>query len=120
MAAIYRKQGKTGAAIESLEHSLKIWQKAQGENHPAAAQSFHNLATLYIDAQKYDKAEQALLNSRRILEADREANKMHLATVFETLSGLYHKMGRASESREFAARALKLKDPGQMGKPQVH
>ncbi|MCG6930985.1 MAG: tetratricopeptide repeat protein, partial [Desulfofustis sp.] len=119
MAAIYRSQGKTGKATELLEKSLAIWQEAHGELHPAAAQGFHNLATLHIDAQNHEAAEVALLNSRRILEADPEANQMHLATVFETLAGLYSRMGREAESREFAARALKIRKPEQMGKPPV-
>ncbi len=45
---------------------------------------------------------------------------MHLATVFETLSGLYKKMGKERESNEYAARSLKIRKPEQLGKSQVH
>lgn len=40
---------------------------------------------------------------------------MHLATVFETLSALYHKMGKLSESKEYAARVHKIRKPEHMG-----
>jgi hypothetical protein len=43
---------------------------------------------------------------------------MHLAIIFETLSMVYEKMGKSAESKEFAARAHKIRKPEQMHKPQ--
>ena len=103
-----------------MEKSLAIWQIARCGDHPAAAQSYHNLATLYIEAEKYEQAEEALLSSRQILEKDRDSNQMHLATVFETLSGLYKRMGKERESNEYAARSLKIRKPEQMGNSPAH
>jgi hypothetical protein len=39
---------------------------------------------------------------------------MHLLVVFETLAGLYQKMGRPAESSEYAARIHKIRKPEQM------
>jgi len=90
---------------------LTIWERAQGGEHPAVAQANHNLAVLYIAAQRFEEAERCLFAARKLLERVGERARPHLVTVFKTFATLYKNMGRIGESKEYTARAENILKP---------
>jgi tetratricopeptide (TPR) repeat protein len=67
---------------------------------------------------KYKEAASELQTSRKILEGTLGPQSPHLATVYEALAKVYEKLGEKPEAMAFTAKAMKIKNPEKMQKPQ--
>lgn len=118
LGELYQVLGDVAGAESAFLESIEIYEKVFGRNHLDVAEARYKLGTQLASSGKYHEAEAMLLTSRKILEKSPEAHPMHLATVLETLSNVYEKMGQNQDAKEYAARAYKIRKPEHMQKPR--
>ncbi len=68
MAILYSGQGRLAEAEPLYERSLKIREKALGDEHPKVAQSLENFALLLRDTERTSEAEAMEARARTIRE----------------------------------------------------
>ncbi|NCQ33267.1 MAG: tetratricopeptide repeat protein, partial [Armatimonadetes bacterium] len=78
--------------------ALEIWRKALGEAHPSYATSLNNLASLYQDIGRCEKAEPLYRQAMEILGKVDGEDHPHYASSLNNLAALYHDMGRCEEA----------------------
>ena len=105
---LYR-QGRYGEAEPRLKQALEIHRRVLGDDHPATATSFNNLALLYRAQGRYGEAEplfqKALEICRRVLGDDHP----NTATSFNNLALLYQSQGRYGEAEPLFQQALEIR-----------
>ena len=105
---LYR-QGRYGEAEPRLKQALEIHRRVLGDDHPATATSFNNLALLYRAQGRYGEAEplfqKALAIRRRILGDDHPDT----ASSLNNLAELYRAQGRYGEAETLYQQALEIK-----------
>ena len=89
-----------------------------GHEHPATAQAYYTIGTLYASLERLAEALEALASARKIIEKTLGPNDPHLGQIFEALSRVNEKAGNTLEAKEAAARAFKIRNPEKMRKPQ--
>jgi tetratricopeptide (TPR) repeat protein len=68
MGLLYKKQGKFERSIDAYNRALKVREEELGEDHPDCVATRHNIAELYIQWAKPDKAKEILERNIAIME----------------------------------------------------
>ena len=75
MGMLYKKQKKFERALDAYERSLKIRETQMGEDHPDTCATRHNIAELYVEWVKPEKAQEYLERNIRLMEQRNERDK---------------------------------------------
>lgn len=75
MGMLYKRQNKFDRSLDAYERSLRIRETFMGEDHPDVIATRHNIAELYIQWAKPDKAEEFLKKNIEVMEKKSEAEK---------------------------------------------
>ncbi|MCP4658340.1 MAG: tetratricopeptide repeat protein, partial [bacterium] len=68
LALLYGDQGRFAEVEPLYERSLKIWEKALGDEHPDVATALENFALLLRDTERTSQAEEMEARARTIRE----------------------------------------------------
>lgn len=75
MGMLYKRQQKFERALDAYERSLAIRESEYGEDHPEVIATRHNIAELYIQWAKPDKAQEYLQINIEIMAKKSEQEK---------------------------------------------
>ena len=95
-------------AEELYEKSLRIRKKIFGEEHPATAASYNNLAGVYKSQGEYQKAEELYKKSLRIKEKIFREEHPDTATSYNNLAGVYDNQGKYQRAEELYKKSLRI------------
>jgi tetratricopeptide (TPR) repeat protein len=110
-AASYLHDRARYAEAEPLyERSLKIGEKALGDEHPDVASSLNNLAILYSDQGRLAEAKPLYERSLKIREKALGDEHPKVAQSLENYALLLRDTGRSSEAEEMEARARTIRE----------
>lgn len=68
LGLLYKKQSKFERSIDAYQRALKVREDTLGEDHPDSIATRHNIAELYIQWAKPDKAQEQLEKNIKIME----------------------------------------------------
>ena len=98
-------------ALRESEWLVAHIDSALPPSHPVALLGHYRLGTALVGLGRYEKAERALLESWRRLEAVEGISPAWKGYVAEAMAGLYEKWGRGDEAAVWRARAESLNAP---------
>lgn len=75
MGMLYKKQEKLERACDAYERSLKIRSELLGEDHPDSLATRHNLAELYLQWCKPERAQEYLNTNIELMEKKTKSQK---------------------------------------------
>jgi tetratricopeptide (TPR) repeat protein len=75
MGLLYKKQGKYERSVDSYDRSLKVREELLGEDHPDSLATRHNLAELYIEWNKPERAQELLNKNIELMEKKSKAQQ---------------------------------------------
>ena len=58
MGMLYKKWGKLDRALDAYERSLDVRERLIGEDHPETLTSRHNMAELFVEMKKPERAQE--------------------------------------------------------------
>jgi hypothetical protein len=87
-----------------FSRALTIMENAYGPNHPDVAKCMANLASSYMNQQKFDLAEPLLVQSLQTLTKSLGPYDPAVASVLTRIATLYRKTGRNEAAEEIGAR----------------
>ena len=106
MAALYISQRRYNDAEPLCLHSLEIWKRQLGDDHPDVASSLNDLALLYGLQGRYNDAEPLFLQSLEIWKRQLGNDHPNVATSLNNLARLYKSQGKYLEAEDLAQQAL--------------
>lgn len=113
LASVYSEQEKWNLAVDSMKTSLKYYTDEPDPHHQRnLADTYNNLATLYLNAGKdreLASAEKYLLKALAIYQASNYPDDhVVLLTLYINLSGVYQKLGNYDAALAYAQKALQI------------
>ena len=88
--------------------SISIIETAMGQNHSDLAPTLSNLALLYMEQGKFEKAKQIMLRSLAITEAALGIDHPDTAVSLNNLAGIYEHRGEHAKAKPLYLRALAI------------
>jgi tetratricopeptide (TPR) repeat protein len=108
-AAFYLYERAPSNQAEPLyQHSLRIYKKVLGLDHPLIATVLNNLAQLYLDQGKYAKTEPLYKQALAIFERALGPSHPSVATALNNLAMLYRQQGKYVEAEPLYKQSLAI------------
>ncbi len=104
----YTAEYKKAAALYAK--SLQISESVLGEEHPATAASYHNLAAVYEAQGEYKRAEELYEKSLGIRERVLGEEHPTTAASYHNLAGVYGKQGEYKKAEELYKKSLRMRE----------
>ena len=101
LANIRHERAEHLEAVGQFELALGIRRSAFGDDHPLTAQVLADLGRCFTDLQRYDDAEQTLLEAAEISTARKEENEENWRRDVTRLAELYEAWGRSDQAAEY-------------------
>lgn len=105
---LYYYVGKSAESDVALDRALELVQRLPLDNKCDRAQILINKSYLKMDRQEYREAEQLLLEAARLRKVDHGSAYLGFANVYDHLSRLYRKMGRAGAAVRAIEKAIRI------------
>ena len=110
LAYLLQYIAKYEKAQELYSQVLEIRKRVLGEEHPATATSYNNLASVYASQGEYRKAEglygKALRISERVLGEEHPAT----AASYNNLAGVHERQGKYDKAKGLYEKALRIRE----------
>ncbi len=112
LGSIYEKSGLYVQSLNTLYQSLELQKK--DENLVGVANSYHNIAHIYMQAEKYDQAYEYYTNALEIYEmlkpnsSDSVDNQIGKAKIYLSLGNYYNAISDSSNAFNFLKKALEI------------
>jgi two-component system NarL family sensor kinase len=112
LGSIYEKSGLYVKSLNTLYQSLEL--QKRDKNLIGVANSYHNIAHIYMQAGKYDKAHEYYSNALKIYEKrEREGkysldNQVGKAKIYLSLGNYYNALNDSSNAFYFLKKALEI------------
>jgi non-specific serine/threonine protein kinase/serine/threonine-protein kinase len=103
-------QGHYAKADSVFQRSLRIQERAVGENHPDVVNTLINLGLVYMEQGRYPEAETTLRRGAVIAERVLGPSHPALARILNNLGGAFVDQERFAEAVPLLTRALDIKE----------
>lgn len=105
---VYLKQQRYEQAASLLEQALELRLKALHQEHPAIAESRHDLGELYLKQKMYDKAEPLIRKALRVRMSVFGPLHLNVAQTLSLYGDLCDVQGRHAESEWYYQQTLDI------------
>ncbi len=108
LVAIYRKQGRSGAAERLLTRALPKVKEAFRPDHPDVATALNDLAQIYYAQGRYGEA--MPLYQRTLIIREKTFGRGHpdVATIINNMADLYREQGRYGKAEPLYRQSLAI------------